>query len=55
MKVKKMILEPAEPVRDRWTVIEVQEKAIELVKKYAKNYNKTTGEALSEIINKALN
>lgn len=54
MRVKKIKPEPVEPMRDRWTVIDVDEEAIALVKKYAKKYNKTTGNALSTIIKKAL-
>lgn len=54
MRVKKIKPEPVEPMRDRWTVIDVEETAIALVKKYAKKYNKTTGDALSTIIKKAL-
>lgn len=54
MKVKKIKTKPVEPMRDRWTVIDVEESAIALIKKYAKEYNKTTGDALSEVIKKAL-
>lgn len=54
MKVKKIKQKPVAPMRDRWTIIDVEEVAIELVKKFAKEYNKTTGDALSEIIKKAL-
>jgi len=54
MRVKKITQKPVAPMRDRWTIIDVEEEAIELVKKFAKEYNKTTGDALSEIIKKAL-
>jgi hypothetical protein len=54
MKVKKIEPKPIAPMRDRWTIIDVEEEAIALVKKFAKQYNKTTGDALSEIIKKAL-
>lgn len=36
--------------RDRWTILDVEEEAIELVRNYARTYNKTTGDALSRII-----
>lgn len=54
MRVKRISRKPVAPMRDRWTVIDVEEEAIELIKKFAKEYNKTTGDALSKVIKKAL-
>lgn len=54
MKIKVIVEEPVEESRDRWTVIDVQEKAILKIKEYAERHNLTTGSALSEVINKAL-
>ena len=54
MKVKKIEKKPVPAMRDRWTVIDVEEEAITLIKLYAQEYNKTTGDALSEVIKKAL-
>ena len=54
MRVKKVKQKPVAPMRERWTILDVEEEAIELVKKFAKQHNKATGDALSEIIKKAL-
>lgn len=54
MKAKKIEVKTVPDMRDRWTVIDVEEKAIRKVRAYAQRYNMTTGGALSEIINKAL-
>lgn len=54
MRIKSITDIPKGESRDRWTVIDVDEKAILKIKKYADAFNLTTGNALSEVINKAL-
>lgn len=36
--------------RDRWTILDVDENSIKLLKKYAKINGYTTGKAISEVI-----
>lgn len=54
LKVKKMPTPKIPTVRDRWTVLYVQEKSIEKIIKYSNKYNRPIGDILSEVIDKAL-
>ena len=54
MKVRSITSIPVDESRKRWTVIDVDEKAILKIKVYADTFNLTTGSALSEVINKSL-
>ena len=54
MKIKKLETKPKPVLRERWTILDVDEKAIKLVLKYADKTNQKTGAALSEIIVEAL-
>lgn len=54
MEIRKIESKPKRKLRKRWTVLDVDERAIRKVLKYSDVHNKKAGDALSEIILEAL-
>lgn len=54
-KIKKLDKPEPKVVRGRWTILGVEEEAIDLVKQYSEDSKLSVGKALSRIIKEALN